>query len=216
MDKSVLISIRPRWIEKIARGEKTIEVRKTRPNLSTPFKCYIYCTKAQNPVLVALQNLEDSPYVMTCGDASKKYPVEDASWARLLNGTVCGEFTCDSIEAHDLPYPAYQSEVPSALLENACLSYTDLHRYIGSGGRFYGWHISDLKISDKPKELSEFWKWYEDGADIRPCQNGKHCKHMIYDYSEDCQACAIDFDGNDCPFLRVTRPPQSWMYVEEP
>ena len=27
--KSVLISIQPKWVEKIARGEKTIEVRKT-------------------------------------------------------------------------------------------------------------------------------------------------------------------------------------------
>lgn len=44
MDKSVLISIRPKWCELIASGEKTIEVRKTRPKLETPFKCYIYCT----------------------------------------------------------------------------------------------------------------------------------------------------------------------------
>ena len=29
--KSVLISIQPKWVEKIASGEKTIEVRKTRP-----------------------------------------------------------------------------------------------------------------------------------------------------------------------------------------
>jgi predicted transcriptional regulator len=42
--KSVLISIQPKWVEKIASGEKTIEVRKTRPKLETPFKCYIYCT----------------------------------------------------------------------------------------------------------------------------------------------------------------------------
>lgn len=42
--KSVLISIRPKWCELIANGEKTIEVRKTRPKLETPFKCYIYMT----------------------------------------------------------------------------------------------------------------------------------------------------------------------------
>lgn len=29
--KSVLISIQPKWVEKIANGEKTIEVRKTAP-----------------------------------------------------------------------------------------------------------------------------------------------------------------------------------------
>ena len=42
--KSVMLSIRPKWCEMIASGEKTIEVRKTKPKLETPFKCYIYCT----------------------------------------------------------------------------------------------------------------------------------------------------------------------------
>lgn len=44
MSKAVMLSIRPKWVEKIANGEKTIEVRKTKPKLDTPFKCYIYCT----------------------------------------------------------------------------------------------------------------------------------------------------------------------------
>ena len=42
--KAVLISIQPKWCELIASGEKTIEVRKTRPKIETPFKCYIYET----------------------------------------------------------------------------------------------------------------------------------------------------------------------------
>lgn len=46
--KSVLISIKPRWCELIARGEKTIVIRKTKPRIDTPFKCYIYCTKDKN------------------------------------------------------------------------------------------------------------------------------------------------------------------------
>lgn len=44
MSKAVMLSIRPRWVQKIANGKKTIEVRKTKPKLETPFKCYIYCT----------------------------------------------------------------------------------------------------------------------------------------------------------------------------
>lgn len=46
MSKAVLISIKPKWVEKIASGEKTVEVRRTAPQLSPPFKCYIYATKA--------------------------------------------------------------------------------------------------------------------------------------------------------------------------
>ena len=46
MSKSVLFSIKPKYCELIASGKKTIEVRKTKPKLDTPFKCYIYETKA--------------------------------------------------------------------------------------------------------------------------------------------------------------------------
>ena len=46
MSQAVLISIRPKWCEKIISGEKTIEVRKTRPKMNLPFKCYIYCTQS--------------------------------------------------------------------------------------------------------------------------------------------------------------------------
>ena len=42
-----LIIVGPKWCGKIVSGEKTIEVRKTRPKMETPFKCYIYCTKEQ-------------------------------------------------------------------------------------------------------------------------------------------------------------------------
>lgn len=68
MSKSVMLSIRPKWCEKIASGEKTIEVRKTKPKLDTPFKCYIYCTQSG----VAL-----------------------GAWGK--HGKVIGEFTCDRI-----------------------------------------------------------------------------------------------------------------------
>ncbi len=67
MAKAVLISIRPEWAEKILFGKKTQEVRKTRPCLEMPFKCYIYYTKS------AMIGLRGKP------------------------GYVVGEFECDKI-----------------------------------------------------------------------------------------------------------------------
>lgn len=49
--KAVLLSIRPEWCDLIIRGQKTIEVRRTKPgNLKTPFKCYVYCTKSKSKI----------------------------------------------------------------------------------------------------------------------------------------------------------------------
>ena len=68
MSKAVLISIRPEWCEKILSGEKTLEVRKNRPNMGTPFKCYIYCTNSG---------------------------VAMGMWGK--HGKVVGEFTCNKV-----------------------------------------------------------------------------------------------------------------------
>ena len=36
----------------------------------------------------------------------------------------------------------------------------------------------------------------------RPCEEGKYCSYDIFDYSENCQICALDFDGNNCPYIK--------------
>ena len=124
---NVLISIKPEWCELIASGKKTIAVRKTKPRSETPFRCYIYQTKHRKN-----------------------------NGSTYSDGRVIGEFVCDEITGHDLPYPAYQSELDKDLLAAACVDYWMLHRYVWSGGRFYCWHISGLKIYEKPKELKDF------------------------------------------------------------
>lgn len=140
--KSVLISIRPQWVEKIASGKKTIEVRKSAPK-EVPFKAYIYCTKGKDGY-EWLYRVDNNGY----GKAQ--------SW----HGKVIGEFICDRIiEWKYLPDCEYDGEkmyyIDSKDGENTCLLYDEIEEY-GKGKTLYGWHISDLKIYDKPKELSEF------------------------------------------------------------
>lgn len=36
----------------------------------------------------------------------------------------------------------------------------------------------------------------------RPCDEGHYCMYAKYDYSENCEICAIDFDGTDCPYIK--------------
>ena len=157
MPKAVLLSIQPKWCELIASGKKTVEVRKTKPNLPTPFKCYIYCTKGFKP---------NTPY-------SYK------TWAGC--GQVMGEFVCDTIITdktfgHDALFKAA-----------ACMSDAEIAAYC-INPEMYGWHISDLVIYDKPKELSEFHQ---------------------------CHKCGYMGSCNNTCWNPLKRPPQSWCYVEE-
>ena len=95
---AILMPIQPKGIEKIASGQKIIEVRKTAPKCKIPFKCYIYCTKngrliygdSKTFVTDSLKRLHKSP---TMEDAFEKH-----SNLTLWNGKVIGECIIDKIE----------------------------------------------------------------------------------------------------------------------
>ena len=133
MSKAVLISIRPKWCEKIASGEKTIEIRKTRPKLDTPFKCYIYRTKGTVPHII------------------------NGKWVEMkVGGTVIGEFTCDAITRVNIcGFWGDDGKQLDNRLKDTCLTSEELRGYLGTQVG-YGWHIHDLKIYDTPRELGTF------------------------------------------------------------
>lgn len=217
--KAVLMSIQPKWCELIANGKKTVEVRKTKPKLDTPFKVYIYCTNSKKVLWILRNNERNSNKIASI------FTAKDVGGATKANGKVIGEFVCDWIQEYesefvdddcresiasidrdedgdvmgffewtnerDIPY------IKTDFFKRCCVGYEDLKKYIGLGFvTFYGWHISNLIIYDEPKELSEFKKinqpcWYgEMGISKRDCHE---CK------SKDCF---------------IQRPPQSYCYVE--
>lgn len=142
--KSVMLSIRPKWCQKIAKGEKTIEVRKIRPKIDTPFKCYIYMTATKErcrfwEYLTAYQNSKGDIV-----DGSQK---------------VIGEFVCDKVyliknQGSRFSVADEEQSVTNEIARQSCLDYDDMVSYLRNKDG-YGWHISDLVIYDKPKELSE-------------------------------------------------------------
>lgn len=149
MSKAVLISIRPKWCELIANGTKTVEVRKSRPKLHTPFKCYIYCTKdARDPdrlfVLNEQRRQEYGGLVAVCANLEER-----PEYHCVGNGKVIGEFVCDSIYGL-----APLNHAPDDVEQQACLTREEIVWYLKGVG--YGWHISDLRIYDEARELSEF------------------------------------------------------------
>lgn len=198
MSRAVLISIRPEWCEKIADGEKTIEVRKTRPKLETPFIAYIYCTKN------AKMQFWTGPRYSYVDDHSHN------AFDRCGNGKVIGEFVCDWIDTITYDGGWLACTTNTAFHPGSCLSRTQLVDYIGSRGRAYGWRISNLKIYDHPKKLEDFMAVCRYKNDDGTCPSRKiACSFQRYDYNHDGSVNLVEC-GNS-----VRRPPQSWQYVEE-
>lgn len=184
MNKAVMISVQPKCCELIASGKKTIEVRKTAPKIGAPFKCYIYETKG----------LCETPTIID----------EDGHCSYRGRGQVIGEFICDRIDEYihkennrywwNFSSPEHIDEIK----EKTCLTVEQIIDYAGDSDTLYGWHISDLKVYDTPKELGEFRGY---------CEKKKKCYNDVIRH---CRSTHFDWKCNP-----LTRPPQSWFYVEE-
>lgn len=146
MGKAVMLSIHPKWVGKIVDGEKTIEIRKTKPKIETPFKCYIYCTQS-------------GEYVQR--KSVKNIWINRGTGNRFIgNGKVIGEFICDNIytvEDRGNRFVAGDDVYLTNIIAKASfLDFDDMKKYADGRKVLYAWHIYDLKIYDEPKELSDF------------------------------------------------------------
>lgn len=183
----ILMSIQPKWCRLILSGEKTAEVRKTIPagvktgKFEQPIKCFVYETKGKS----------ETPWV-------DKYGHMDFHG----RGKVVGEFMCDGI--YDVSY-TMDGFADFVDCKTSCMKPSDFIKY-GKGKRLYRWHISELKVYDRPKDLSEFCFPEE-----------KYCEKEL------CGGCPYEQSANqyneyadDCDWQRpLLRAPQSWCYVLE-
>lgn len=211
--KAIMISIRPEWVEKILKGEKTIEIRKSYPKCELPCKVYIYCIKGKN---LWMHNKE----TIILGSTSLT--------SYLLNGTVVAEFTLNKITKHEknyidvedrLCYNFTREDVKKAgFIPNRVNGLGELKGLIdfdyfvsvyGKGEPLYAWYIDDLKIYDTPKELCEFSKHgFESLYGSSVCGNSScpfYLDSNTYDLPPEC------LREEQC---QIIRPPQSWCYVE--
>lgn len=222
--KAILASIQPQPCQNIASLKKQWEIRKTKPKLEVPFKVYIYCTQlsTNNPISsIAYENPKGNLYY------GRKH------FLSFFTSKVIGEFICDRIEEfesefynddtvmnaiyriirdEDNPEEYEIAETASNeddsekfwICRESCLSFNEIKEYIGYDKpekTFYGWHISQLKMYDKPKEINAFFK---------VCKQDLRRSAFDKDF---CLSCPKQ-KGDTCTNT-LTRPPQSWCYVEE-
>lgn len=167
--RAIMKSVSTQICEKVANGDCTILVSKTAPKCEVPFKCYIYATKKAQ-----LQTIfKKGEWIFSDDHSFGKFDenifVKDSlcSW----QGKVIGEFVCDKVFLlHPYTYDRGSADLErrkfiqtfegsskeNEILAATCLTQDEMFDYIGAGNYGYGWHISDLKIYGKPKELSEF------------------------------------------------------------
>lgn len=196
MKRAVLISIQPKWVNLIASGKKTVELRTTRPKEQLPFKCYIYCTQGKG--------------------ITDNYRLQNND---LGNGKVIGEFWCDTIDEYtEKDLFAGMDELNNNNVESAsCVDIDDILQYKGNRDVLYGWHIKGLMIYDTPKPLSAFG--IPNNSEVQNCKHREQCYTSDYSdtgYLKAGFVCNYKEDWcTKCKRTPLTRAPQSWGYAEE-
>ena len=222
--KSIILSCAPTECEKIVNGDMSILVRKKAPK-EVPFKAYIYCTKANKKyqticgcMVINTDELYRLPNGKIKHDWSGELMCCNGEYTRdnFLNGKVIGDFICDELEElHEWElspqgkFADFERERLEKFLTAACLSEEEVVRYRENLPYYkplYGLHISDLKIYDKPRELSEFISPSKAKKCVDYCVNGI-CSNLGYE--ELCGAI------RRCEYKKITRPPKNYIYVEE-
>lgn len=170
--KAIMISIKPKYVADILNGKKTIEIRKTLPKCDLPIDVYIYCTK------------------------DKKY-ANLINRGGFLTGMVVAKFTLNMVEPiaqYDGNEERYftKSLWETELFEKSCLGLEEMRNYIHNHYG-YAWHIDNLVIFDKPKELKEF-----------------------YVYSHSIIGTNIQGETTSFEILKpLTKAPQSYCYIKD-
>lgn len=226
---SVIQSIHSKYCNDIGEDRKVLELRKTKPTLSVPFKVLIYCTLGGEKFF--------------------------SHYGHVGNGKIIGEYVCDRIDEYECEFcegenecyedirlvwdsedepgekefrivTSNEEENPDdcSLCRDSCVSFADIKKYvgIGCGKKLYAYHITDVDFYDEPKEISDFYK--SNRPSFEKLENTrKLCdfcsKQSKYDFLSNCLN-----DGCSCydayrDYLRenysINRAPQSWCYAFE-
>lgn len=157
--EKIIASIRPKWSYLIFSGQKTIELRKSKPK-TIPFKTTVYCTKAsiRNRTITGCMVLNDDQlfihprYGLQHGDSICLMCEEDYTEDNFLDGKVIGGFICSRVIEY-LPDDEGDYSIPKEDLTAMCLTMEEVKAY-GNGKPLYGWVIENPKLS-KPKTLTD-------------------------------------------------------------
>ena len=182
--KAILITDYARWCALMMNGDKTIEIRKENVGKAVQklideygyADIYVYCTKDIKNGLYRAKK-------WVCVNQKNTIP-------SIRNGKVPFKFRCYKVE--EIRFDDKEIQRKACLTEDELFDYLFVNEpYHEDMKKGYAWHISNLVIFDKPKELSEFYLY---------------CKDEKCEYRNN--HCSI------CYRTPLTKAPQSWCYVE--
>ena len=161
-------------------------------------KCYIYCTKAK-PYLWKYHCISDDYNGNSFETSYSKEEHDSTDDGEILNGQIVASFDLNKAEKMFIEYEkgwVTSSGLNINDIENKSkVSRSNLYKYKGNSKYLYAWHIENLEILDKPKDINSFWtrkvtdKW------------GITSKDMIMKAPQ--SWCYAELEGHNCIIISI-------------
>ena len=190
--KAIILGCSPQECNRILNGDQSLLIRKIKLKDDLPIDVYIYCTKGK-PYLYRVD--DDNRFELS----NKARPLEEeyVKDYNASNGKVVAKFTLNKVERFDTRLGHPKLYIGACISDTWCLE----NNYHDKDYNAYAWHIDNLEIFDKSKELNEFKAYCDE--DFCHCYYGKcpKCSHLVYE------------DENLCD-KKLTHAPKTWCYCE--
>lgn len=156
----LLLPIKPEHLVNILNGKKTIEIRKYMPKCDLPIEVLCYCTKPKQFWHVGCMGFYNDELwyhpvknIYICDDSCELMCLPEGytyTKDNFLKGKIVAKFTFNEVQ-----------EITPSNLDNfsmkSCLTVREIEDYLWSHACCgFAWHIDDLVIFDKPKELRDY------------------------------------------------------------
>ena len=214
--KAMIIVVSPTECANLLNGDLSVLVRKINPRCKLPVDAYIYCK-------------EGKPYLYDCkeiylGKDDHRHYISKVCCNQkakdLLNGKVVAKVTLNKVEplkwhrttGIDLDYykVVYELDNEYELVKQSCLSHGDIEKYLQVKDKCnyrwhfdlgYAWHIDNLEIFDKPKDLFDFRVWNRYECDT--------CPYYIKFGIDDCL-----YSSHPKCLVPLINTPKTFCYIE--
>lgn len=221
MKQAILMNFKPKEVQKILNGEKTLVISKTMPKCKLPIDVYVYCAKGRgsekSPSLCVVSDYDYETFTRLSDDYVLNACNYLPDFFGILDGSIVAKFTLKEV----VGFKVDDKEIDTIVLDNITrlyfeektleymtqVSYEEMAKYL-NGKKGYLWYIDNLEIFNKRLKLNHFWVECDS-------ETGKDCKHCCFLVSETNESvgheewCNSEHDH----MRRLKKAPSKYQYV---
>ena len=223
MKQAILMNFKPREVQKILKGEKTLAISKTMPKCELPIDVYVYCAKGKgsekSPTLCVTSDYDYETFTAISRDYVFNAWNDLPDRFGILDGLIVAKFTLKEVVGFEID-DKEDDTIRFDKINRLCfeeksmeditqINFEEMKKYL-NGKKGYLWYIDDLEILKSYLELNNFWI----GCDSKTGKDCEHCSFLVSESNESVgheEWCNSEHDH----MRKLKRAPSNYQYVWE-